>query len=113
MTLKKVHSAIENRLRIVSWCLCQSLYDVKEMQQLLCALLEIRILITNYCRFSRILKGLSQDGRQTDFSVNLRASLFNDDLLNKPTFPRSIALESTLKEILCICDLLVASHHHK
>ncbi len=29
-------------------------------------------------------KGLSQGGRRTDFSENLRASLFNDDLSNEP-----------------------------
>jgi hypothetical protein len=31
-------------------------------------------------------KGLSQDGRWTDFSENLCASLFNDDLSNVSTF---------------------------
>ncbi len=29
---------------------------------------------------------LSQDGGWTDFSENLRASLFNDDLSNEPNF---------------------------
>jgi hypothetical protein len=31
-------------------------------------------------------KGLLQDGGRTDFSEKLRASLFNDDLKNEPTF---------------------------
>ncbi len=29
-------------------------------------------------------KGLSQDGERTDFSVNLDASLLNEDLSNEP-----------------------------
>jgi hypothetical protein len=31
-------------------------------------------------------KRFSQHGRRTDFSENLCASLFNDDLSNEPTF---------------------------
>ncbi len=39
---------------------------------LLCVPLEIRNLIANSCtRWSEILKGLSQDGRQADFSKKL------------------------------------------
>ncbi len=35
-------------------------------------------------------KGLSQDGGRTDFSENLRTSLFNDNLSNEPLSERSI-----------------------
>ncbi len=33
-------------------------------------------------------KGLSQDGERTDFSENLRASRFYDDISNEPTFSK-------------------------
>ncbi len=49
----------------------------------------VRCLIANY--FTRLrcnFKGLSQDGGGADFSENLLASLFNDDLLNEPNFSR-------------------------
>jgi hypothetical protein len=32
------------------------------------------------------VRGLSQDGGRASFSLNLRASLFNDDLSNETTF---------------------------
>ncbi len=35
-------------------------------------------------RRSKNCKGLSEDGGRTEFSENLRASLFNDDLSNEP-----------------------------
>jgi hypothetical protein len=45
------------------------------------ALLAISILIAISCtRWRGIFKGFSQDGGQTNFSKNLRASLFKDDL---------------------------------
>ncbi len=49
--------------------LCQSLYDVKEKPQLeLCAPLEIRILMANYCTRCRwIFKGLSRMGSRPIF----------------------------------------------
>ncbi len=51
------------------------------------AALVIRILIANICtRWRWIFKGLSQDGGQADFSRHFRASHFNDDLSNVPTF---------------------------
>jgi hypothetical protein len=34
-------------------------------------------------------KGLSQDWGRIDFSENLRASLFNDDLSNEPNFSQA------------------------
>jgi hypothetical protein len=51
------------------------------------ATLGIRIIIVNSCKRGRwIFKGLSQDGGLTDFSENLSASLFHDDLSNEPSF---------------------------
>jgi hypothetical protein len=35
-----------------------------------------------------IFKGLSQGGIREEFSKNLRASLFNEDLSNEPNFGR-------------------------
>jgi hypothetical protein len=43
-----------------------------------------------HCNF----QGLSKDGGRADFSNNLRAPLFNEDLSNKPNF---ISLDSTFK----------------
>jgi hypothetical protein len=57
---------------------------------------EFRILISKNCtRWRGIFKGLSQDGRLTDFSENLRASRFHKYLSNKTTFVKSISLYST------------------
>ncbi len=51
--------------------------------------LAIRCLIANYCtRWCCNFKGLSQDGGRAEFSKNLRASLFNDDLWNEPYLGR-------------------------
>ncbi len=88
MTIKKVHRPIGNRFRICSVRPCQFLYNVKQKGQLkLCAPLEIRVLIANYCgRWRRIFKGLSQDGGPADFSKNLRNLLFDKYLLNEPNF---------------------------
>jgi hypothetical protein len=62
MTIKKVHSTIGNWFRILSSCLCQSLYAIKpNVQSELCAALAIRLLIVNYrSRWRGIFKGLSQ-----------------------------------------------------
>ncbi len=55
--------------------------------------LAIRCLIANYCTRGRCnFKGLSRDGGWADFSKNLRASLFNDDLLNDPNFGWTVPL---------------------
>jgi hypothetical protein len=53
----------------------------------------------NYQQLYEIFRGLSQNRGRTDFSENLQASLFNDDLSNEPTFSRSISLDSTFKAI--------------
>ncbi len=90
---------IWHRFRIFSSRLGQFLYNVKEKPQLeLCATLEIRILITYYCTSCRrIFKGLSQDVGRTDFSENLRASLFNDVLPLNVLSARSVSLDSAFK----------------
>ncbi len=40
------------------------------------------------CEVAGIFKGLSQGGIREQFSKNLRASLFNEDLSNEPNFGR-------------------------
>ncbi len=60
--------------------------------------LAIRCLIANYCtRWRRSFKGLSQDGGWADFSKNLRAYLFNDDLRMSLISAGSISLDITFK----------------
>jgi hypothetical protein len=51
-------------------------------------------------------KGLSLDGVRADFSKNLHASLFNDDLSNEHNFGRILLLDSTLKVTLVNASLL-------
>ncbi len=98
MTIKKVQSAIGIWYRILSSGICQFLYDVKPKAQLeRCApsvQLAIRCLIANYCTRGRCnFKGLSQDGGWADFSKNLRASLFNDDLSIEPNLGWTVPLK--------------------
>ncbi len=53
------------------------------------AQLIVRCLIAIYCvrwHCTGNFKGLSQNGRQADFSINLCASLYNDDLSNEPYY---------------------------
>jgi hypothetical protein len=60
--------------------------------------LAIRCLIANYCkRWRHSFKGLSQDGGWADFSKNLRAYLFNDDLRMSLISAGSISLDITFK----------------
>jgi hypothetical protein len=47
-------------------------------------------------------KVLSLDGGRTDFSENLRTSLFNDNLSNEPLSERSILLHSTFNGLFVI-----------
>ncbi len=57
-----------------------------------------RCLIANYCkRWRHSFKGLSQDGGWADFSKNLRASLFNDDLRMSLISAGSFSLDITFK----------------
>ncbi len=58
----------------------------------------IRILLANSCtRWRGTFKGLSQDGGHTDFSENLRPSLFNDVLSNESTFSHILLAGQCLK----------------
>jgi len=90
------------------------------------AVLGISFLLANSCTTWRgIFKGLSQDRRRADFSKNLRASLFNKFLSNKPNFSRiPISLDSTFKsrkvksarikkDILCMCVVNKIPHGRK
>jgi hypothetical protein len=95
-TIKKISSRnwklIQNffftRLSILVQCKTKG--AVRAVYALLrIARLAIRCLIANYCtRWRSNIKELSQDGGRADFSKNLPASLFNDDLSNKPNFGR-------------------------
>jgi hypothetical protein len=50
------------------------------------------------------IKGLSQDGGRTDFSENLRSSLFNDDLSKESMLSdRSISLDRIFKRLGSTC----------
>jgi hypothetical protein len=65
--------------------------------------LGIRILIAHSCTRCRwILKRLSQDGEQVDFSKNLRASLFKKRLSNELNFSR-IQRDSTFNSLEYNC----------
>ncbi len=80
-------------LRQIQICLshsCQQLYAVNKRQlKEMCALLAICFQIANSrTRWRCNFKGLSQHGGRADFSQNLRASIFNDDLSNEPNFCR-------------------------
>jgi hypothetical protein len=65
----------------------------------LCAPLAIRFQIANSCtRWRCNYKELSQHERRVDFSKNLNASFFNDNLSNEPNFGRiHFLLDSTFK----------------
>ncbi len=95
-TEKKVPCAIGNRFQICR----QQLYVVdKKPLTDLCAPLAMSFQIANsrtrwHCNF----KGLSQHRGRAEFSKNVRAPLFNDDLLNEPISARSISLDDSFKK---------------
>jgi hypothetical protein len=57
----------------------------------------IHLRISNsFTRWRGILKGLSQDGGQADYSKNLSASFFNKGLTNEPNLGRIHLVEQYL-----------------